>query len=206
MKLTRKQINARHREKHRACIMRYCVGSLLCSVCEQVKPVTDFNKDTGDKRGFRRNCRECQRRADRAHYVKNAEKIRLRVIAYRKAYPMRVRESKRAAMLRRRRVDPGYRIENSLRARLRGALKGRVKSAATVTLLGCSVEHLIAHLTSLLQPGMSWANYGSYWEVDHVLPCSSFDLTNADQQQRCFSWRNLQPLTKVANKQKWARV
>jgi len=42
--------------------------------------------------------------------------------------------------------------------------------------------------------------------VDHVLPCASFDLTDVDQQRRCFAWHNLQPLTKAANKQKGAHV
>jgi hypothetical protein len=27
----------------------------------------------------------------------------------------------------------------------------------------------------------------------HVVPCSSFDLSNEDEQAKCFSWKNLRP-------------
>lgn len=41
---------------------------------------------------------------------------------------------------------------------------------------------------------MDWENYGKVWQVDHVRPCASFDLTNPEQQRSCFHWTNLQPL------------
>ena len=30
---------------------------------------------------------------------------------------------------------------------------------------------------------MNWENYGSSWHVDHVKPCSLFDLTNDYDRQ-----------------------
>ena len=64
-----------------------------------------------------------------------------------------------------------------------------------VVLLGCSRDHLRRHLESRFQPGMTWENYGRYgWHVDHVIPCSAFDLTNPDEVRKCFHFSNLQPL------------
>ena len=43
--------------------------------------------------------------------------------------------------------------------------------------------------------GMSWNNW-SYkgWHVDHIRPCSSFDLKLSEHQQACCHFTNLQPL------------
>jgi hypothetical protein len=42
---------------------------------------------------------------------------------------------------------------------------------------------------------MSWDNHGKYWSIDHVIPCASFDMSNIDEQKKCFHWSNLQPLS-----------
>jgi hypothetical protein len=49
---------------------------------------------------------------------------------------------------------------------------------------------------------MSWSNHGTIWEIDHIKPVSSFDLTDEDQQKQCFHYTNLQPLTKKENRTK----
>lgn len=106
---------------------------------------------------------------------------------------------------RRKSNDPSYRLKRNMRTRVWQVLRGRSKSVSTLELLGCSIEHLRAHLESLFQPGMGWDNYGT-WEVDHVKPCASFDLTDPAQQQACFRWSNLQPLWQPDNSRKKNRV
>jgi len=32
------------------------------------------------------------------------------------------------------------------------------------------------------------------WEIDHIMPVSSFDLTDPEEVKKCFHWSNLQPL------------
>ncbi len=49
---------------------------------------------------------------------------------------------------------------------------------------------------------MSWDNKGSYWEIDHVIPCASFDLRDPEQQKLCFNWKNYQPLRADKNRSK----
>ena len=102
----------------------------------------------------------------------------------------------------RRENDPKYKILSNLRSRLRMALNNNQKTGKTIELLGCSIDFLKKHLESLFIPKMSWANYGSYWEIDHILPCSVFDLQHSEEQEICFAWWNLQPLEKIKNLKK----
>ena len=42
---------------------------------------------------------------------------------------------------------------------------------------------------------MTWKNQGRFgWHIDHIVPCSKFDLSDPDQQKECFNYKNLQPL------------
>ena len=77
---------------------------------------------------------------------------------------------------RRKRYKKGgnFRTACLLRTRLQHALNGTNKSASTLTLLGCTVEHLIEHLQSQLPAGANLADY----HIDHIRPCASFDLTD----------------------------
>ena len=44
---------------------------------------------------------------------------------------------------------------------------------------------------------MTWDNHGEIWEIDHIIPCSKFNLTEEKQQKECFHYTNLQPLFKT---------
>jgi hypothetical protein len=69
------------------------------------------------------------------------------------------------------------------------------KNNKTIMLLGCTVPDLRVYLESKFLPTMSWENYGrTGWHIDHIIPCSSFNFTNKDDQLKCFHYTNLQPL------------
>ena len=107
----------------------------------------------------------------------------------------------------RRAKEPAFKTANLLRNRLRTAVKngGAGKSASTMKLTGCTLPELMAHLESQFQPGMTWANQGE-WEIDHIRPCASFDLTDPEQQRQCFHWTNLAPLWAADNRAKSDRL
>jgi hypothetical protein len=107
------------------------------------------------------------------------------------------REKKNEYRAKRRKEDPVYRMTNSLRSRLNLAIKKGCgfKIGTTTELLGCDWETVRNHLESQFIEGMDWENYGYYgWHVDHIRPCSSFDISDPIQQRVCFHYTNLQPI------------
>jgi len=95
----------------------------------------------------------------------------------------------------RKQIDIGYKILENLRRRLCLAVNGKDKSSHTKELLGCTVEFLKKHLETQFTDNMNWNNYGYYgWHIDHIKPCSSFDLSKDLEQRKCFNYKNLQPL------------
>ena len=111
------------------------------------------------------------------------------------------REYQRKYWNERRRKDPTLRLIHNNRTRVRQALNGIYKSESSLVLLGCKTEELKKHIESLFMDGMNWLNYGE-WEIDHIRPCSSFDLSDPKQQEECFHHTNLQPLWKHDNRLK----
>ena len=105
------------------------------------------------------------------------------------------------------RETPEYKIKNFCRVRLYKALKaqGIRKDCKTVDWLGCSPADLRQFIESKFLEGMSWDNFGE-WEVDHIRPCASFDLTDPEQKRECFHFTNLQPLWRTDNRKKSCKV
>ncbi len=135
----------------------------------------------------------------RAYYAKNRSSLlayfRTRYITHRK----QLIKKGVAYTKKRRRESVQVRIRDALRNRVFCTIHRGHKSAPTLALIGCSFDHFVAHIEGQFAPGMTWDNYGrkngiQCWEIDHKRPCSSFDLTDPQQQRECFNFRNCQPL------------
>lgn len=107
--------------------------------------------------------------------------------------------------------DINRKISTCLRSRLNKALKCNVKSKSTVELLGCSIEELVRHLESQFEPWMNWTNYGNFnysrqtWQIDHIVPLKSFDLSKTEEQHKACHYSNLRPLLAKNNLMKGAK-
>jgi hypothetical protein len=106
----------------------------------------------------------------------------------------------------RTRQRPGLRLAKAARCRVWNLIKrtGKAKTKRTFDLIGCSHQFLMSWLQSKFTDGMTWDNYGE-WEVDHIVPCASFDLSREDHQRACFHYTNMQPLWKRENRIKHDR-
>jgi len=207
---------------------KYCPG------CKKVllKTSKHFGRDSRSKDGFRRLCKGCRSELEyernkeyikskrKQHYLENKERIDEANRAYRiknrewfrqygKQYYIEhkeeMKENAKIYLYRRIESDIGFKILQRCRSRLYDAIKGTVKSARTQELIGCTVEHLLEHLESQFQDGMTWDNYGK-WHIDHIIPCSSFDFTKEEEQRKCFNYTNLQPLWAEDNYRKSDKI
>ena len=64
--------------------------------------------------------------------------------------------------------------------------------------LGCNKEEFILYFQAKFTEGMTWENHGE-WHIDHIKPCSLFNLLNEEEQKKCFHYTNLQPLWAFEN-------
>lgn len=102
-------------------------------------------------------------------------------------------------------ADPKRRIRVRLNQSLRNYMRisSATKRNSILKYLGCSPAELAAHLERQFRPGMTWANYGRRgWHVDHIIPCSAFNLSREDHIHVCYHHSNLQPLWCTDNEQK----
>lgn len=149
----------------------------------------------------------------REYYNKNATEIIERQKAYQDArkeqtakkshqWYVNNKERVQANAKRLAEIRPDVRVRRALRARIVHALQDNYKSAKTMELIGCDIDFLRSHLESQFLEGMTWNNYGvktrswedTWWVVDHIRPCATFDMSNPDDQKICFHWTNLQPM------------
>lgn len=115
-------------------------------------------------------------------------------------HPLWVRRNGTNIALRRYyrlRHTPEFKIPRALRHRLWYFAKG-FKSTSMRRLVGCSRAQLLEHLKRQFRRGMTIENYGK-WEIDHIIPCTMYDLTNPEHQAQCFHFTNLQPMWKGDN-------
>lgn len=98
-------------------------------------------------------------------------------------------------------------IAGSIRGRIYSTLKKRSfkKSKKSEKYIGCSFEFLIGYLEAQFKDGMTWENHGitnTSWQIDHIKPVSTFNLTDPKQIEERFHYTNLRPIWATEN---WSR-
>ncbi len=138
---------------------------------------------------------------------KYAEKNKAKIAEYQKEYLQTHKIERNKKQKNRYSNDINFKILINLRNRINAVLKGNSKSRLTMELLGCTIHELRKHLESRFTRGMSWDNCGlDGWEIDHIKPCASFDLSDPKEQKHCFFYKNLQPLWGEDNRSKADKI
>jgi len=138
------------------------------------------------------------------NYIKHKEKILkkyhdnrfekiLKLKEWRKKNKRHIREYNKKYARKISKISVNYKIGMILRHRFRNAILKEHKSESVIKLTGCTISELKEHIESQFQQGMTWANHGK-WHIDHIKPCSSFNLSDPEEQKKCFNYMNLQPL------------
>jgi len=87
--------------------------------------------------------------------------------------------------------------------RLNGILRRGSYTCRTEEILGVPKGIYLDWLSFNFENGMCFANYGKLWQIDLIIPASTFDLTNEQQLLACFNWRNIRPCLKSENAGKY---
>ena len=97
-------------------------------------------------------------------------------------------------------TDIQFVIVKRLRRLLWGILKFGKRSPTIEKLLGSSIQEIRDHFEKQFLKGMSWDTYGRHgWCVDHIIPCSAFDLQDPIERKQCWHLSNLRPIWEFDN-------
>lgn len=72
----------------------------------------------------------------------------------------------------------------------------------TIEELGYTHDELRSHLERQFTKKMNWANYGSYWVIDHIYPIAQFMRDGVIDPKKINCLSNLRPLCRKENNKK----
>lgn len=115
-----------------------------------------------------------------------------------------INQDKRKWANKKRSVCPKFRLAHNVRRRITAQLKTKHDSRPLRTILGYPSADLRQHLEQLFSDDMTWDNYGTYWQVDHVIPIVYYNIQSLDDPKLREAWAlsNLRPLPALANSKK----
>lgn len=163
-----------------------------CTKCKEIKNVDEFYwRKT--RNNFSPKCKICwtedsitynqNHKEERQEYLKEWVKDNDNYRKYQREY--------------KRKSTPQNKIIFNLRNRVYKLMLKEIQSQKTLELIGCSKEEFMNHLEKQFTSKMNWDNYGTYWEVDHILPLSKGGTIH---------WSNSQPLTISENRKKSNKI
>jgi hypothetical protein len=193
-----------------------------CSTCGEQKPISEFlpRKESRDGLGY--SCRTCRwkivKRSRDKHpgphkcsmkkwYEANREKTIASVKRWQNENPEKRKEYARRTD-KKIRSTPKGKLNSNISNRIWHALHGRKGKRHWEDLVGYTIDQLKRHLEKRFKPGMTWDNYGTFWEIDHKIPVSVFNYERPEDIdfRLCWSLKNLQPLEAVENNKKKAKL
>ncbi len=158
-----------------------------CTHCNEIKLIEEFYiRKT--KNCYTEMCKSCKKKESSLYRKENKEKINLYRKEYRKNNSESLINQKIGINLRKRIAREIFTDKNNSITKLKNDL------------LDCSVEFLKKwFLYNLEIDNINFKDYGSVWHIDHVIPCSAFDLEDDIEIEQCFHWTNIRPLYKNKN-------
>lgn len=172
---------------------------------------------------YQDNNKEKVREKSKKYEQKNKEKIaeqrkiwKLNNPDYYKKHGREYRKKNREKILEYNREYQKNKYHNDIDYKLRILIGGRIrriltqkkiiKDSSTMQLLGCSLDFFKNYIENKFIDGMTWDELkDGRIHLDHVRPCSSFNLSKKDDLKACFHYTNLQPLWAEDNLKKGSK-
>lgn len=169
-----------------------------CKTCGEVKSFSDF-REMGSRLNskgspmYNYECLDCSLLKGREKYNSLPQEEKQKIVDY--STQWRKENAEQARMSRKKyEKQPKNRVARNIRRRLKDFLKTKDNNFAQD--IGCTRAELVQHLESQFSEGMSWDNYGSgengdhvgSWHIDHIIPLSKFNGKYPNH------YTNLQPM------------
>jgi hypothetical protein len=180
-----------------------------CTKCKEIKELNMFGKNNKNKSGYKYWCKSCGTNKQRERRLKEKEsdpekyhqkwadyyaKTKEHNYSIKKSF-LEIPENrqKRNEYIRKykaekRLKDKGYVLYENLRKRIWHSVKD--KSNSSKDILGCDIDNYLNWINHTMFKDMSWKNYGIYWNIDHLIPISKFDLSDPNEVKKAFNWKN----------------
>lgn len=102
-----------------------------------------------------------------------------------------------------RKNDPLFRLNRNISKEIWAFLNGKKQGKTWKSFVKYDINELKALLESKFSDKMNWDNYGTYWELDHIIPLYFFkDLPLEESIVKAWDLSNLQPLEIYLNRSK----
>jgi hypothetical protein len=169
-----------------------------CKKCNQKLSLDSFCKKKTTKDGYHIYCKKCAYSLSNQYYHNNKESVKENHILYRANNKEKIKIGMRLAMKKHRAKNNNYRLRDNIQTLLRYHIKNKTQSV--IKYIGCTLQEYNDHISAQFTPKMNWDNYGIYWEIDHIIPISSFNLSIPEEANKAFHFSNTQPLTITENR------
>ena len=146
-----------------------------CNVCSEEKELKLFDKVS--KNGYRRTCRSCRNKKNTKSWLSKEGNIQKRR-DYQKNYQKEHRSK-----------NEYYKIYCECIWSIRNKIKSK------------NNNDLKTHLQSLFTNEMNWDNYGTYWEIDHIISATKLAKKGYTLEE-INKLTNLRPIEVILNRKK----
>ena len=176
-------------------------------ILKNTKEYYETNKEnilTRNKEYYNQNI-DRMHEISKEHYKANKDKYTENHKIYYNQNKDEILNHQRVYKKNKRHTDPINRLIINNRTRIRLALKSKKKATNTIELLKCDGQFFYKWIQFQLPYEMNDDEFKKLYDVDHVRPISSFDLSIEGNQFEAFVWTNCCPLLKHKNLSKGAK-
>lgn len=201
-----------------------------CNCCKQFLDESKFSNCKINKDGLSRKCKDCyskyyqqnkekMKEQARNNYYKNIDKYhdydnqrrkdehrQAWIKQWYKANPDKIKEyQKRQNMTRKQNYTKQLSLDNCVMGYLTRSIRQNFNpkvGSICINALPFSIQQFKNYFEHLFTPEMNWNNYGTYWEIDHIITKKLFRFSSYEDEQFqvCWSLKNLRPLEKSLNR------
>lgn len=176
-----------------------------CRVCNEFKTLNNFYKHNRTKDGLENQCKGCKRGYSSNYHSENKKarhdyhKIHYEKYNYQKEYNLISRKKINKYRVKQYHSNKQVKLRLNISNRIREVLHTNniTKQNNTLEFIGCTIIFYKLYLEQQFLPEFTWENHGIVWEIDHIKPCSRFDLEDIEQQKECFNYKNTRPIFKT---------